>query len=142
MHTPSIVHRLALTSVAGLAVLVGCGANTRSGTVAAVIPTMECAVGGTSTIDGAPLDAKRVVFTWTTSSGDTTFEFTRFTAGSRLEAPTPVGATRVDAKVLDKAGRTLTTAGASCGEPTIEPPLPTATDVAITVGGSPDTTKP
>ncbi|MFZ9629653.1 MAG: hypothetical protein ACO3C1_09925 [Ilumatobacteraceae bacterium] len=144
MRIHTLPARLASMSLVALVVggLAACGDAARSGTVVALQPVVQCLSGGVSSVDEAPIDAKKVVLTWTAPTGATKFEFTKFTGGSHLETPTPLGATRVDVVALDRAGKQLTSAGATCTTPTTEPPLPVATDAPITVGGSPDTTKP
>lgn len=150
MPTLSLLTRLTTLALAGtvLGLLPGCGDAARSGTLVALEPTVQCLGGGVSAIDGTPTDGKKVVFTWSTPSGASTHEFTRFAAGAHLEFATPTGATRVDAVVFDKAGKKLTSAGSTCTSLTTEAPLPAitetplpvVTEAPITVGGSPDTT--
>lgn len=142
MRTTTLLSRLITFAAAGVALgsLTACGDAARSGTLVALEPTVQCLGGGVTAIDGTPTDGKKVVFTWSTPSGASTHEFTRFAAGAHLEFATPTGATRVDAVVFDKAGKKLTSAGSTCTSLTTEAPLPAVTEAPITVGGSPDTT--
>lgn len=134
MRTNTLLSRLTALTAAGLVLfsLSACGDSARSGTLVTLQPTVQCLVGGVSSIDATPTDGKKVTFTWTTPAGPVTFDFTKFTAGAHLETATAANATRVDAVVFDKAGKKITSAGSTCSSLTTEVPLPAVTDPPIT----------
>lgn len=121
---------VAVLTVAGVA---ACDGGSRAGTVGSASLTATCDPLGTSSLDGFTTSAKRAVFTWVTGGAPVTFEFGQVGSATLLETPTAAGAQSLSAVVFDKAGRRLGAVTVNCLSPVIEPPLPTPTEVLITV---------